>query len=68
MTSVEKIITCSNNNEEIIKALKSINKELLEMKKDKIYNRSYNDYINYSNLQRLQQIAIRKQEKGRSHL
>lgn len=68
MISVETIITCSNNNEEIIKALKSINKELLEMKKDKIYNRSYNDYINYSNLQRLQQIAIRKQEKGRSHL
>ena len=68
MISVETIITCSNNNEEIVKALKSINKELLEMKKDKIYNRSYNDYINYSNLQRLQQIAIRKQEKGRSHL
>lgn len=68
MTSVETIITCSNNNEEIVVALKRINKELLEMKKDKIYNRSYNDYLNYTNLQRLQQIAIRKQEKRRSHL
>ena len=68
MVSVEKIVTCSNSKEELAAALKRINRELLEMKKKKTYNRSYEDYLKYSNLQRLQQHAIIEQEKRKSHL
>lgn len=63
MVSPEAIVNCSNDSDELKSALVRINRELKNLQREKAYDKSYEDYIEYTYLQKLKHKAIIKQNK-----